>query len=60
MLVNSHSKVLKQEVSDVRNFVGDVFNTASVDGKRRLVTYKEWGNLLQTSFEACYYVPLGE
>lgn len=30
---------------------------AEVDGKRRLVTYKEWGNLLQTSFEACYYVP---
>lgn len=30
-----------------------------VDGKRRLVTYKEWANLLQTSFEACYYVPLG-
>ncbi|KAH9839825.1 glycoside hydrolase family 13 protein [Rhodofomes roseus] len=31
---------------------------AEIDGKRRLVTYKEWGNLLQTSFEACYYVPL--
>ncbi|KAI0923791.1 hypothetical protein AcV5_009241 [Taiwanofungus camphoratus] len=31
---------------------------AGIDGKRRLVTYKEWGNLLQTSFEACYYVPL--
>ncbi|OBZ74017.1 Glycogen debranching enzyme [Grifola frondosa] len=28
------------------------------DGKRRLVTYKEWGNLLQASFEKCYYVPL--
>ncbi|CCM02450.1 uncharacterized protein FIBRA_04549 [Fibroporia radiculosa] len=31
---------------------------AEIDGKVRLVTYKEWGNLLQTSFEACYYVPL--
>lgn len=31
-----------------------------VDGERRLVTYKEWGSLLQASFEKCYYVPLGE
>ncbi|KZT10101.1 glycoside hydrolase family 133 protein [Laetiporus sulphureus 93-53] len=31
---------------------------AEIDGKRKLITYKEWGNLLQTSFEACYYVPL--
>ena len=30
-----------------------------VDGKRRLVTYKEWNNLVQASFEECYYVPLG-
>ncbi|KAL6304577.1 glycoside hydrolase family 13 protein [Sparassis latifolia] len=31
---------------------------AEIDGKRRLVTYKEWDDLLQTSFEQCYYVPL--
>ncbi|TDL23784.1 glycoside hydrolase family 13 protein [Rickenella mellea] len=31
---------------------------AEMDGKKRLVTYKEWGSLLQTSFENCYYVPL--
>ncbi|KAI0352373.1 glycoside hydrolase family 13 protein [Trametes cingulata] len=30
---------------------------AEVDGKRRLVTYKEWNDLLQSSFEKCYYVP---
>ena len=29
-----------------------------VDGKRRLVTYKEWNNLIQASFEECYHVPL--
>ncbi|KZV99969.1 glycoside hydrolase family 13 protein [Exidia glandulosa HHB12029] len=31
---------------------------AEIDGQRRLVTYDEWGNLLQSSFEKCYYVPL--
>lgn len=31
-----------------------------VDGKRRLVTYKEWNDLIQESFEKSYYVPLGE
>ncbi|KAF7796344.1 hypothetical protein EIP86_007521 [Pleurotus ostreatoroseus] len=31
---------------------------ATIDGKRRLVTYKEWDNLIQASFEECYYVPL--
>ncbi|THH18461.1 hypothetical protein EW146_g2524, partial [Bondarzewia mesenterica] len=31
---------------------------AEIDGKRRLVTYKEWGTLIQQSFEKCYYVPL--
>ncbi|TCD67967.1 hypothetical protein EIP91_011768 [Steccherinum ochraceum] len=30
---------------------------ATIDGKKRLVTYKEWSNLLQESFEQCYYVP---
>jgi len=29
-----------------------------VDGKKRLVTYKEWDDLVQKSFEKCYYVPL--
>ncbi|EIW71077.1 hypothetical protein TREMEDRAFT_37541 [Tremella mesenterica DSM 1558] len=31
--------------------------TASVRGEQRLVTYKEWADLIQTSFERCYYVP---
>ncbi|KAI0704297.1 glycoside hydrolase family 13 protein [Cytidiella melzeri] len=31
---------------------------AIIDGKRRLVTYKEWSTLVQASFEECYYVPL--
>ncbi|KAJ3809108.1 glycoside hydrolase family 13 protein [Lentinula aff. lateritia] len=31
---------------------------AIVDGKERLVTYKEWADLIQASFEKCYYVPL--
>jgi hypothetical protein len=30
-----------------------------VDGKTCLVTYKEWDDLLQASFEHNYYVPLG-
>ncbi|KAF8478259.1 glycoside hydrolase family 13 protein [Gautieria morchelliformis] len=30
---------------------------ATVDGQRRLVTYKEWNDLIQSSFEHCYYVP---
>jgi hypothetical protein len=28
-----------------------------VDGSTRLVTYKEWSDLVQTSFEKCYYIP---
>ncbi|KAJ7281772.1 glycoside hydrolase family 13 protein [Mycena rebaudengoi] len=31
---------------------------ATIDGKQRLVTYKEWSGLIQASFEKCYYVPL--
>ncbi|KAJ6518635.1 glycoside hydrolase family 13 protein [Mycena sanguinolenta] len=31
---------------------------ATIDGKERLVTYKEWSGLIQASFEKCYYVPL--
>ncbi|KAG6868797.1 hypothetical protein C0993_010427, partial [Termitomyces sp. T159_Od127] len=31
---------------------------ATIDGKKRLVTYKEWANLINASFEKCYYVPL--
>jgi glycogen debranching enzyme len=31
-----------------------------VDGEKRLVTYKEWNDLIQKSFEKAYYVPLGE
>ncbi|CAK5273967.1 unnamed protein product [Mycena citricolor] len=31
---------------------------ATIDGKERLVTYKEWAGLIQASFEKCYYVPV--
>lgn len=31
-----------------------------VNGARRLVTYREWNDLLQESFEKCYYVPLSK
>ncbi|KAI0057454.1 glycoside hydrolase family 13 protein [Artomyces pyxidatus] len=31
---------------------------AEIDGKKRLVTYKEWNDLIQASFEKSYYVPL--
>nr|GAT49271.1 glycoside hydrolase family 13 protein [Mycena chlorophos] len=30
---------------------------ATIDGQERLVTYKEWSDLIQASFEKCYYVP---
>jgi len=30
---------------------------AEVQGERRLVSYDEWSNKLQKSFEQCYYVP---
>jgi glycogen debranching enzyme len=33
---------------------------STVDGQERFVTYGEWSALVQTSFEKCYYVPLGE
>lgn len=29
----------------------------SVDGQSRTVSYKEWADLIQVSFEKCYYVP---
>ncbi|KAK0218056.1 glycoside hydrolase family 13 protein [Armillaria fumosa] len=31
---------------------------ATIDGKECLVTYKQWSDLIQSSFEKCYYVPL--
>jgi len=31
---------------------------AEIDGKKRLVTYKEWDSLLQASFEKSFYIPL--
>ena len=31
-----------------------------MDGKRVLVTYRQWNDLIQESFEKSYYVPLGE
>ncbi|GAA6064028.1 hypothetical protein JCM10212_004260 [Sporobolomyces blumeae] len=30
---------------------------ATIDGKERLVTYREWDGLIQKSFERLYYVP---
>ncbi|KAI0731152.1 glycoside hydrolase family 13 protein [Earliella scabrosa] len=30
---------------------------AVVDGSKRLVTYKQWSELIQASFEKCYYIP---
>ena len=30
---------------------------ATVRGEQRLVTYKEWADLIQASFERCYYIP---
>ena len=32
---------------------------SAVDGTRRLITYKEWSDLIQAAFEPNYYVPLG-
>lgn len=34
-------------------------NGGTEDGVSRLVTYGEWSQLLQNSFEKCYYVPEG-
>jgi len=31
---------------------------AEIEGKKQEVTFKQWGDLLQKSFESCYYVPL--
>jgi hypothetical protein len=31
----------------------------AVDGIKRLITYQEWSDLIQASFEPYYYVPLG-
>lgn len=31
-----------------------------MDGKRRLVTYREWDDLIQESFERSYFVPLSQ
>lgn len=30
---------------------------ATIDGKKRTVTYKEWADLIQSNFEKYYYVP---
>lgn len=30
---------------------------ATIKGDKRLVTYKEWADLIQANFERCYYVP---
>ncbi|KAF8074817.1 glycoside hydrolase family 13 protein [Lyophyllum atratum] len=32
--------------------------TATIGNQEKLVTYKEWGSLIDASFEKCYYVPL--
>ncbi|KAF9525972.1 glycoside hydrolase family 13 protein [Crepidotus variabilis] len=31
---------------------------AIIKGEKRLVTYKEWSDLIQTNFEKCYFIPL--
>jgi len=31
---------------------------ASIQGQQRLVTYREWSDIIQKSFEKCYYIPL--
>ncbi|KAH9935947.1 glycoside hydrolase family 13 protein [Epithele typhae] len=31
---------------------------AEIGGQKRLITYKEWNDLIQDSFEKCFYVPL--
>ncbi|KAF5336183.1 hypothetical protein D9611_006214 [Ephemerocybe angulata] len=31
---------------------------AKIGGQERLVTYKEWSDLIQANFEKCFYVPL--
>ncbi len=33
---------------------------ATVKGQKKLVTYQEWADLLQKSFERAYYIPLDE
>ena len=30
-----------------------------VNGQKTFVTYKAWSDLIQESFEKCYYVPTG-
>jgi len=32
--------------------------SATIDGKKTQVSYKQWADLIQASFEKCYYVPL--
>lgn len=33
-------------------------NFVKVNGQETFITYKAWGDLIQRSFERCYYVPL--
>ncbi|KAJ8515736.1 hypothetical protein ONZ45_g6896 [Pleurotus djamor] len=33
---------------------------AIIDGKEQLVTYQQWSDLLQRSFEKCYFIPLDQ
>lgn len=32
-------------------------NISAVNGEQQLVTYQQWADLIQHSFEKCYYVP---
>ena len=61
LLGSSRSRVLKPRVSLFFSVYrcGLLITYRSVDGTKRLVTYKEWSNLIQASFEECYYVPTG-
>ena len=33
---------------------------AEIDGKKRLITYKEWADKIQSSFEHNYWIPLDQ
>ncbi|KAI0046033.1 glycoside hydrolase family 133 protein [Auriscalpium vulgare] len=46
------------ELSSKGKFPFKGVQVAKGDGERRLVTYKEWNNLIQASFEKSFYVPL--
>lgn len=40
-------------------FVADGVPSQQVNGQAKVITYGEWADLIEASFEKCYYVPLG-